>query len=189
MNRVHLYSALILLLLSSCKNLSNNRTELGLVELGTRNEHQLINDIIDLNLTIDSLHYIGALLKVSFRDNGISYVSDIIAEKDISLVIYGNIHNPNVRKDHLYTYIDSLKLIEPIDTTLKFKDPDARSGYLYRSEAYSFDEVLKIDDFNNDGQNDFEINCGICSGSNGAIVYTQFILNKENHSILKKSRY
>lgn len=96
------------------------------------------------------------------------YYSDTLEFLGIEYLVFGNLLNPDFSKSTLTANIDSIKIIKPKSSTLKTY---GMGGYLYKSNNYSFEALIKFNDINGDKDLDLIVFNWMRSGSSGPSIY------------------
>ncbi len=135
----------------------------------------------------DGIRVLENTSRLNYSPQTRTYFSDTIYLNTFKFIVYGRFHDVetaptfdfNAFHATLYTFIDSIKLLDPVVSSLHGKY-DVMSGYLSLSKdnRYSFENIIRLNDTNKDGLIDMEVYNDALSGKGSNAIYSVFL----NHS-------
>jgi len=167
---------LIIIFLFSCQTKQQKTGEVvstNVSEIPDNSISDLDQDVIKLpEIARETLIMEKLSLNINFETN--KYYSDTINIDTYKFIVFGGFYNIDLDNYYQYTYIDSIRVIQPFQSILS---SDGIGGYLYKDKNYSFESIIRLRDINNDGQMDIEVYNDFASGKGSNSIYSVFLNN------------
>ena len=126
---------------------------------------------------LDTTAILKEKISIHYQSTSKKYRSETIQLGEYKFIVYGGFYNLDLNKSYLSTYIDSIKVIEPFYSII---ENDGIGGYLQKSKGYSFADIIRLNDTNNDGMKDIEVYNHLSSGNGSNSTFDVF-LKFESH--------
>lgn len=134
--------------------------------------------VIDKNIStneykIDTIKFLENRFPIFLSGNNYTFVSDTIIQLNYKFIAFGKLGKIDFTSHYLRYFLDSIYVIDPFESKLKFND--CIHGFLYFDKNEFNTGTFSIIDINKDGKNDFAVYNDCLSGNGQNSTYDHWI--------------
>lgn len=122
---------------------------------------------------IDTIKFLENRFPIHLSGKNYTFVSDTINELNYKFVAFGKLGKIDFTSHYLGYFLDSIYVIGPFESKLKFND--CIHGFLYFDKNEFNSGTFSITDINKDGKNDFAVYNDCLSGNGQNSTYDHWI--------------